>query len=595
MNGLERSSSDALNDFQLAQEKLIHITKAARSATAANILAPLLCIPMFSDEVSALHFGIWLSYMLISVFARTLIVFSLPLNREQMSAPHNGLMKITFAVGLVGFGWGLGWPLMTPELTMVNRMIYVYMTTAAMISSMFAYSVHRYTFYAFTLPIMIPAISTILWPNHIFPWPFLVGMAALYSVVLSIARNFSQVFTESVGLRFKNTQLYQELANERDQSIAANVAKSKFIAAASHDLRQPLHAVNINLDLFKLSELKEKDASIVQKIKGSIVALNHMFESLLDMSKLDANNTRISNASFKLNDLTDSIRDIVEPGAINKGLAFTMDRPDCMVYGDRAALQQLISNLAMNAVQYTPSGGIQIRFMDEEGHLTIKVTDSGCGISAADQKNIFKEFYRAEHTRGVHEGLGLGLSIVKRLSRMIGATIDVASEVGHGSTFTLKTRYPIAYGLEDAEGQPTPRIESFGNDSRNLEGLSIAFIEDDSTIADAYMETLLHRGAQIIRISENESDLNLQLENIDRIDCILSDHQLKASTSESLIGQIRENFNSDIPVIIVSGNVYLSVNDISIQTNLMILHKPLSLHRIIEAITQITSHFKAGR
>ena len=595
MNGNARSSSDALNDFQLAQEKLVHITKAARSATAANILAPLLCIPMFSDEVSVLHFGIWLSYMLISVFARTLIVFSLPLNRDQINDPHQGLMKITFAVGLVGFGWGLGWPLMTPELTLVNRMIYVYMTTAAMISSMFAYSVHRYTFYAFTLPIMVPAISTILWPNHIFPWPFLVGMAALYIVVLSIARNFSQVFTESVGLRFKNTQLYQELANERDQSIAANVAKSKFIAAASHDLRQPLHAVNINLELFKISELKEKDASIVQKIKGSIFALNHMFESLLDMSKLDANNTRISNASFKLQDLADSIKDIVEPGAINKGLDFAIDCPDSRVYGDRAVLQQLISNLAMNSVQYTPSGVIQIRFIDEAGHLTVTVRDSGCGISPADQRNIFKEFYRAEHTRGVHEGLGLGLSIVKRLSNMIGASIEVASALGQGSTFTLKTRYPMADGPEDTHEQTVHRIEGSGNDSRSLEGLSIAIIEDDSTIADAYMETLLHRGAQIIRISENESDLNAQLENVDRIDCILSDHQLKTSTCESLISQIRENFNIDIPVIIVSGNVYLSVNDIAIQTHLTILHKPLSLHRIIEAITRITNDFNTER
>lgn len=585
-------TSDALNDFQLAQEKLIHITKAARSATAANILAPLLCIPMFSDEVSASRFGAWLSYMIISVFARTLIIYDLPLSRDQIVNPYSGLKKITLAVALVGFGWGLGWPLMTTELTMVNRMIYVYMTTAAMISSMFAYSVHKQTFYAFTLPIMIPAISTILWPVNIFPWPFLVGMAALYIVVLSIAKNFATVFTESVGLRFKNNLLYQELADERDHSIAAKVAKSKFIAAASHDLRQPLHAVNINLELFKISELKEKDASIVHKIKGSIVALNNMFESLLDMSKIDANNTRISNSPFKVSDLADSIKDTIEPAAIQKGLDFHIDIPQFIAYGDKAVLQQLVSNLAMNSVQYTETGFIRIQILDDNGHLTIQVMDSGCGISAADQRHIFKEFYRAENTRSVHEGLGLGLSIVKRLSKMIGATVDVQSSLNQGSTFTMKTRYAIVHDLSEVEVHSVDTTKASIKDILSLEGKYIAIIEDDSTIADAYMDTFVNRGAQIIRISENESDLNQQLENIDRIDCILSDYQLKNSTCELLIEQIRENFNIDIPVIIVSGNVYLSANDMAISKNLIILHKPLSLHRIIEAITRITHDLK---
>jgi len=585
-------TSNELNDFQLGQEKLIHITKAARSATAANILAPLLCIPMFSEEVSTAHFLAWLSYMLISVLARTLIVFNVPLTREQIITPYSGLKKITLAVGLVGFGWGLGWPLMTPDLSMVNRMIYVYMTTAAMISSMFAYSVHRQTFYAFTLPIMIPAISTILWPVNIFPWPFLVGMAALYIVVLSIARNFSLVFTESVGLRFKNNQLYQELANERDQSIAANVAKSQFIASASHDLRQPLHAVNINLELFNISELKEKDATIVGKIKGSIVALNNMFESLLDMSKLDANSTRISNSPFNVSTLAASIKDIIEPSATQKGLSFSIDFPDCRVNGDRSALQQVISNLAMNSVQYTHHGFIQIHFMNEDGNLTVKVMDSGSGISPTDQKNIFKEFYRAQNTHGEHEGLGLGLSIVKRLTKMIGATIAVDSALGQGATFTLKTSYPIITNPETVDFHSPRPLRTEVNDHQSLEGKCIAIIEDDSTIADAYMETLVQRGAQIVRISENENDFHQQIETINCIDCILSDHQLKNSTCESLIHRIRENFNIDIPVIVVSGNVYLSTSDLSIKKNLTLLHKPLSLQRIIQAVMEIIENFR---
>lgn len=247
------------HDILLLREKSAHITKAARSATIANILAPLLCIPMFKDEVPSSDLVIWLSYMFVAIAIRTWLIFELPYEAEKIQNPKRDLKIITYAIGMVGFGWGLGWILMAPDLLMVNRMIYVYMTTAAMISSMFAYSVHRPTFLAFTLPIMIPSLSTVLWSISIFPWPFSVGLASLYIVVLSIAKNFAKIFDNSLRLRFRNERLYQDLAAERDQSVAANVAKSKFIAVASHDLRQPMHAMNVYLELIDHDNLGAAD------------------------------------------------------------------------------------------------------------------------------------------------------------------------------------------------------------------------------------------------------------------------------------------------------------------------------------------------
>ena len=322
---------DTSHDLDLMRAKASHILKAARSATLANILAPLLCIPMFQDEVREGHLPLWLGYMFLAIAIRTWIIFKLAYKAEAITHPRRDLQLVTFAVGIVGFGWGLGWPLMTPDLSMVNRMIYVYMTTAAMISSMFAYSVNRQTFYAFTLPIMIPAMSTLAWSVHIFPWPFSVGMAALYLVVLSIAKNFSHVFEDSVRLRFRNEDLYQELANERDQSVAANVAKSKFIAAASHDLRQPLHAVNINLDLFNPQDMRSKDSQLLQRIKNSITALNSMFDGLLNMSKLDAYVTKVVNREFVLAELAESVKEMVQSRAQSKGLTLTVEAPPWVV------------------------------------------------------------------------------------------------------------------------------------------------------------------------------------------------------------------------------------------------------------------------
>ena len=164
---------DEANNINLLREKSAHITKAARSATLANILAPLLCIPMFKDEVPTSDLALWLGYMFVAVLVRTGLLYRLPHEAEKIIDPKRDLKIMSYAVGIVGFGWGLGWILMAPDLLMVNRMIYVYMTTAAMISSMFAYSVHHVTFLAFTLPIMIPSLSTVLWSISIFPCLFL--------------------------------------------------------------------------------------------------------------------------------------------------------------------------------------------------------------------------------------------------------------------------------------------------------------------------------------------------------------------------------------------------------------------------------------
>jgi signal transduction histidine kinase len=210
---------------------------------------------------------------------------------------------------------------------------------------MFAYSVNKPTFYAFTLPIMIPSLSSAVWSLDIFPWTFSVGLATLYIVVLSIAKNFSQTFEDSVRLRFRNERLFQELANERDQSIAANVAKSRFIAVASHDLRQPMHAVNVYLDLVNLDNLPATENKWLMKIKSSITTLNAMFDSLLNISKLDADVTQVNNRVFHLCDLVTTLRDLTESKAKNKGLSFNIFAPALVVRGDKLLLQQIISNL----------------------------------------------------------------------------------------------------------------------------------------------------------------------------------------------------------------------------------------------------------
>ena len=586
-------SENKINQLHLLREKSSHIVKAARSATAANILAPLLCIPMFKDEVRPSFFYAWLGYMLFVVAIRTTILYKLEFNAEKIMDPQTDLKKITFAIGLVGLGWGMGWPLMAVDLSMVNRMIYVYMTTAAMISSMFAYSVNGPTFYSFTLPIMIPAMSTLMWPINVFPWPFAIGLASLYLVVLGISRSFSKTFEDSVNLRFRNELLYQELANERDQSVAANVAKSKFIAAASHDLRQPLHAVNLHLGLVNYKNLADEENKIFQKIKNGITVLNTMFDSLLNMSKLDAHITEVNEVDFYLSDLNDLLIEIVKPRASAKGILLEIESPPLQIKGDKLILQQILLNLALNAVQYTEQGHVKIKFWVESGALAVSVVDSGVGISAFDLQNIFNEFYRADFTRSAHEGLGLGLTIVKRLSELIDASVKVNSTQGIGSDFTVITRYSVVERQNKSLDASHYSLSADLDRSSSLKGKRIAIIEDDGIIVDAYRQTIAEQGAQVIVLSETLEELQNQLESVDYIDCILSDYRLKQTTGNLIIQKLREDFNCEIPAVIVTADTSPEHIHLFAELNVPILYKPVTFQKVLSTLEAVLQNNKA--
>jgi signal transduction histidine kinase/CheY-like chemotaxis protein len=581
----ERSLEDEANNLYLLREKAAHIAKAARSATIANILAPLLCIPAFGDEVRPMRLHIWLAYMFVAVTVRTWIVYKLEHKAENISNPQRDLKMISFAMAIVGFGWGLGWVLMAPDLEMVNRMIYVYMITAAMVGGMFAYSVNKVTFYAFTLPIMIPSLSTALWSMDIFPWTFSVGLATLYIVVLSISKSFSETFEDSVRLRFRNERLYQELANERDQSIAANVAKSKFIAVASHDLRQPMHAVNVYLDIVDVDNFPEQDKLLLGKIKNSITSLNSMFDSLLNISKLDAHVTPINNRVFSLQELANTLRDLNETRAKSKGLTFKISCLDLNVCGDKLLLQQIIGNLISNAIQYTETGSIEIKLITQNDCLVVEVIDTGCGVDDMEQQHIFGEFYRADRTRSLHDGLGLGLSIVQRLCGLIGADVYLFSKLGEGSKFVVTTPYLVSSSDETLAISETSLKPL--QTHRILQGKYIGVIEDNPIIIDAYRQTLASEGAFVYVLSESESELDAQLESINRIDCILSDYRLSQSTGDVLIQKIRENYNEEIPAIIVTADTSPSHFNLFAKLNVQVLHKPVSFQEVAQVIRRL--------
>ena len=576
----------------LSRERAAYITKAARSVTVANVIAPLLCYVAFQSDADPLHFKIWLTYMFIATVIRTVTTGRLEHKASQIGDPLANLKWVTLGVGLIGFGWGLGWWLLVPDLSMENRLLYLFITTGGMFNSMFAYCVYWPAFFSFTVPVMVPAILTVLTPRPLFHWTVSAGLFALFFYVVKISRNFSQSYEDSLRLRLRNEKLYQELATERDASVAANTAKSSFIASASHDLRQPMHAVNIYLDSLKMDKIPETEQQTIQKIKSSITTLNEMFESLLNISKLDSLTYRPVHQPFSLDLLGASLEEIARPLAAQKGLDIRFSGEHGVVRGDLKALQQIMMNLIANAIHFTEQGHIDVTWRSERHQLVLSVQDTGRGIEAEDQAKIFHEFYRVDETRPLHDGLGLGLSIVKRLCQLIGALITVASERGQGANFTVHTAYPVHHDAS-APLDNTSHARPSDN-SQSLNGKVVAVIEDDPTVREAYRQTLASKGAMVIVLPDDPPNLLRELELLDHLDLIVSDFRLRTTTGDALIQTLREAFNREVPAILVTADTSPAHIDRFAQMNIPVLHKPVSFQQIIDSAEKALASTELG-
>lgn len=576
---------DNLSSIQIAKQKSAYIVKTARSVTVTNILAPVFALLLFYDDADPVKLAIWLSYMAVATFIRTWVTAQLEDKEEKIENPARDLNVVTFGVALIGFGWGLGWILLVPDLDTMNRMIYLYVTAGGMFNAMFGYCVHWPTFYSFIIPTMVPAISSVLWNRDIFPWPFAIGISILFICVIKIAKNFSKTFEESVRLRLRNEKLYQELSVERDQSIAANVAKSNFVASASHDLRQPMYAVNMYLDSLNIDIIPSSEKATIGKIKNSVVTLNEMFEALLNISKLDSLRLKSSSQFFEIERLAASLKEIVKPHALHKQLQIEFDVQAKYAVGDDALLSQMLLNLINNAIHYTDHGHVAVRFFNHDDFLHISVADTGCGISIDDQGRIFQEFFRVDKTRDHHDGLGLGLSIVNRLCKLIGAEITITSQLEQGTIFTISTRFPVT---EQAQTTEVSVHQACANnrETASVFGKTIAVIEDDPIVLEAYAQVLTTRGAAVIKIELEAQAFDEQMAALDActIDFIISDYRLKTTSGADMILKLREVFNDEIPAVIVTADTSPSHIQYFSELNIPVLHKPVSFQQVMSVI-----------
>ena len=276
----------------------------------------------------------------------------------------------------------------------------------------------------------------------------------------------------------------------------ANQAKSRFLAAASHDLRQPLHALGLFVAQLHSPISALDRAQVVARIDASVAAMNELFNALLDISKLDAGVLMPTLTDFPLLQLLKQVESTFAGPAQEKGLSFRVRPFDIWIRSDFILLQRIVFNLVSNAVRYTVRGGILVGCRHRNGQLRIEVWDSGSGIPANQHKNIFAEFYRlGEPDRDRRAGLGLGLAIVERLCRLLGHPIDLSSTVGRGSK-----RFGLTVPIAAARAETATPAEPVAPVADGTSGKLVVLIDDDPLVLEGMGGLFRRWGCRVMTV-----------------------------------------------------------------------------------------------
>jgi signal transduction histidine kinase/CheY-like chemotaxis protein len=370
--------------------------------------------------------------------------------------------------------------------------------------------------------------------------------------------------------------LYQKLE-------LANLAKSRFLAAASHDLRQPLHALNLFLDQLRHERNQAERKQLLARIDTAVASMNELFNALLDISKLDAGVLAPSILDFPLDRLLKRIETTFTTAARDKGLRLRIVSSRAWVRSDFILLERILLNLVSNAVRYTERGGIVIGCRLRNGRLRIDVYDSGIGIPEDQRRNIFGEFYQLDG--GKQEcagGLGLGLAIVDRLCGLLDHPIELSSRVGRGSRFSLSIP-SVPAGAAPAEAPDTARALLVSE-----RGKLIIVIDDNESVRESTCGVLQRWGCLVVTAHSEDAALIKLAELGKQPDLIISDYRLAhEKTGFELINRMRRAFGAQIPAFLVSGDTTPERLREAHDSGYYLLHKPVMPITLRSVVTQL--------
>ena len=494
--------------------------------------------------------------------------------------------------GLAAVTWGSAGVLMfvPGDLAYQALLICVVMgmTAGAATSNPF----HPPSMFIYLTGMTVPLLGRLAWENDTTHWILFSMLSMFCAFVLKSAMELIRTFEQSQRRRFENELLVGALLERKRDAEAsrqvaeqANQAKSKFLATASHDLRQPLQALRLFSDALQDTAREKETVRLAGQIGKSVNALVDMFDDLLDVSRLDAGIVEPRKQHFMLGSLFDRIYSDFAPLAQAKGLSIQL--PVCngkewgpqnicnvVIHSDPFLLERMLRNLISNAIRYTDTGGVVVRCTCMMGKVGLEVADTGIGIRADTLPHIFEEYYQADNPhRDRRKGLGLGLSIVRRIESLLECKVRVSSQPGAGSVFSFE----VPIGNSENLAQPFVITHS----QYDLNGRVVALVEDDPDIREVTTDLMQQWGCKVIA-GEYAEDVMRKLDIAElRPDLLVCDFRLPyGMTAIHVIKRMRELWGEGLPAVVLTGDTASETLQEIHDSDAILLHKPIAPIRL---------------
>lgn len=555
-------------------------SKAVFGGNFAMAGLSLLALWNFADRTTLLA---WAAFIFVFTGARMAFVGAYWRIRPPPAAAARWSWMFTATSAVSGLAWGMMAPLFFDPDQPLSVLFVCWalagMTTAAVPTL----SNFLPAYIGFAVPAIVPYIVLcFIEGGAVFNTlgaltPFFLAANIVY------ARSSHRTIGESFRLRYENLALLQQLQFEKDRAETANAAKTRFLAAASHDLRQPTHALGLFIGALERMLQREPApapatfAPVVGRMGTTLKGMGNLLNSLLDASRLEAGAVPVERASIRLQDIFDRLHDQFHEIAAKKGIQLHLRPTRLVVRSDPVLLARILSNLVANAIKYTPHGRVLVGCRRRNALLEIQVHDTGVGIASRHHKAIFDEFVQLDNTaRNREQGLGLGLSIVDRTARLLQHPLRLQSTPGAGSMFAVNVPRVRHHVAMEARAEPVPVLRRTG---------AIIVVDDDLSAREALVDLLDVHGYEVIAVPGIEQARSRLAGQSITAAMIIADYRLGGDvTGVEAIRAIQPLLAGPAPAIIITGDTSPDRIREASASGFPLLHKPLEPAALLAAL-----------
>jgi signal transduction histidine kinase/CheY-like chemotaxis protein len=456
-------------------------------------------------------------------------------------------------------------------------------------------AVYKPSFYGFVLPALLPLIARVAVAGDAVHG-FIAGvLGVVLAFVVGFGSRLNDVLTHSLTIRYENLDLIDELKRRTRAALEAGAAarsadhaKSQLLAAASHDLRQPLHALGLYAAALAARARATDLQPLVDNVQSGIAALDMQFGQLLDLSRLEGGALHPEIGDVPLGPLLERVAAEFAGPALARGLVLRVARTTTVAASDPALLERIVGNLVANAVRYTRRGGVVVGVRRRGRGLAIVVADTGIGIAAADTARIFEEFYQVPDARAPagRKGMGLGLAIVRRFADLLGHRIDLASKPGRGSTFAIVVpRVGAARRPRPSARHPATLASGA---STSLAGGLVAVLDDDPAVLDAMRAVFTTWRCDVAAATSVERLLDEIGRGGRYPDLLVADLRIgPGADGVDAILQVRDELGSELPALVITGDTSDAAASRVRAAGLALLHKPVDAAALGESAAKL--------